>query len=138
GLLNQIVPAAKLREAAVEMAQMVAKNDSRMVRGIKRLLHEGMGLDWQGRYDLEDEARAAYLAAGHPRDGFKDFLARKPVRSWAMDAWLAAALDYLPRWLEFQLRHSEQPGCVVAAAVGGEIVLEKAFGLANLASGEKL
>src|SRR5437868_14032302 len=81
GLLNRIVPSAKLREAAVEMAQMIAKNDSRMVRGIKRLLHEGMGLDWQGRYDLEDEARATYLAAGHPREGFKDFLARKPVRA---------------------------------------------------------
>jgi len=81
GLLNRIVPSAKLREAAVEMAQMIAKNDSRMVQGIKRLLHEGMGLDWHGRYDLEDEARATYLSAGHPRDGFKDFLARKPVRA---------------------------------------------------------
>jgi 2-(1,2-epoxy-1,2-dihydrophenyl)acetyl-CoA isomerase len=80
GLLNQLVPSAKLIEAAVEMAQAIAKNDSRMVQGIKRLLHEGMGLDWRGRYDLEDEARATYLAAGHPRDGFKDFLARKPAR----------------------------------------------------------
>ena len=81
GLLNQIVPSAKLREAAIEMAQMIAKNDSRMVQGIKRLLHEGMGMDWRGRYDLEDEARATYLSAGHPREGFKDFLARKPVRA---------------------------------------------------------
>jgi enoyl-CoA hydratase/carnithine racemase len=81
GLLNQLVPAGKLVEAAVEMGQMIAKNDARMVQGIKRLLHEGMGLDWQGRYDLEDEARATWLAAGHPRDGFKDFLARKPARS---------------------------------------------------------
>jgi 2-(1,2-epoxy-1,2-dihydrophenyl)acetyl-CoA isomerase len=80
GLLNQVVPAGKLREAAVEMAQMIAKNDARMVQGIKRLLHQGMGMDWQGRYDLEDEARATYLSAGHPRDGFKDFLARKPAR----------------------------------------------------------
>ncbi len=74
------VPAAKLRESAIEMGQMIAKNDARMVQGIKRLLHEGMGLDWRGRYDLEDEARATYLSAGHPRDGFKDFLARKPAR----------------------------------------------------------
>jgi 2-(1,2-epoxy-1,2-dihydrophenyl)acetyl-CoA isomerase len=81
GLLNQVVPAAKLREAAVEMGQMIVKNDARMVQGIKRLLHEGLGLDWQERYDLEDEARATYLAAGHPRDGFKDFLARKPARA---------------------------------------------------------
>ena len=81
GLLNQVVPAAKVVEAAVELGRMIAKNDSRMVQGIKRLLHEGMGLDWQGRYDLEDEARATYLSAGHPRDGFKDFLARKPARA---------------------------------------------------------
>src|SRR3954447_24960512 len=81
GLLNQIVPSAKLIESAVEMGQMIAKNDARIVQGIKRLLHEGMGLDWQGRYDLEDEARATYLSAGHPREGFKDFLARKPVRA---------------------------------------------------------
>jgi enoyl-CoA hydratase/carnithine racemase len=81
GLLNQIVPSAKLIDSAIEMAQMIAKNDSRMVQGIKRLLHEGMGLDWRGRYDLEDDARATYLSAGHPRDGFKDFLARKPARA---------------------------------------------------------
>src|SRR5579863_7434556 len=81
GLLNSIVPSAKLRESAVEMGQMIAKNDSRMVQGIKRLLHEGMGLDWRGRYDLEDDARATYLSAGHPRDGFKDFLTRKPART---------------------------------------------------------
>jgi 2-(1,2-epoxy-1,2-dihydrophenyl)acetyl-CoA isomerase len=80
GLVNQVVPSAKLIETAIEMGQMIAKNDARMVQGIKRLLHEGLGLDWQGRYDLEDEARATYLSAGHPRDGFKDFLARKPVR----------------------------------------------------------
>jgi 2-(1,2-epoxy-1,2-dihydrophenyl)acetyl-CoA isomerase len=80
GLLNQIVPSANLVEAAIELGQAVARNDAPMVQGIKRLLHEGMGLDWQGRYDLEDTARATYLAAGHPRDGFKDFLARKPSR----------------------------------------------------------
>ena len=81
GLLNQIVPSAKLIEVAIELGQMIAKNDQRMVQGIKRLLHEGMGLDWQQRYDLEDEARATYLSAGHPREGFKDFLARKPARA---------------------------------------------------------
>jgi 2-(1,2-epoxy-1,2-dihydrophenyl)acetyl-CoA isomerase len=80
GLLNQVVPSANLIAAAIELGQAIAKNDARMVQGIKRLLHEGMGLDWQGRYDLEDAARATYLAAGHPRDGFKDFLARRPSR----------------------------------------------------------
>jgi enoyl-CoA hydratase/carnithine racemase len=80
GLLNQVVPSAKLREVAVEMAQQIAKNDARMVQGIKKLLHEGAGLSWRERYDLEDDARGTWLLAGHPREGFKDFLARKGRR----------------------------------------------------------
>jgi CubicO group peptidase (beta-lactamase class C family) len=55
-----------------------------------------------------------------------------------MVAWLDVALDYIPRWLEFQLRHTEQPGLAVAAAVDGELILECAFGVADLSTGEKL
>src|SRR6266700_1609695 len=44
GLLNQMVPAAKLIETAVEIGQAIAKNDPRMVQGLKRLLHESAGL----------------------------------------------------------------------------------------------
>src|SRR6184192_3178529 len=33
GLLNQVVPAAKVVEAAVDMGQMIGKNDQRMVQG---------------------------------------------------------------------------------------------------------
>jgi hypothetical protein len=49
-----------------------------MVQGLKRLLHEQIGMGWRERYDNEEEARATWLAAGHPREGFKDFLNRKP------------------------------------------------------------
>lgn len=77
GLLNQIVPAGRLVDTALEIAQMIAKNDARMVQGIKRLLHEQVGMDWRGRYDNEEDARGSWLAAGHPREGFKDFLSRK-------------------------------------------------------------
>ena len=77
GLLNQVVPAARLRDSAIEMGQMIAKNDARMVQGIKRLLHEQIGMSWRGQYDNEEDARGSWLAAGHPRDGFKDFLSRK-------------------------------------------------------------
>ena len=35
GLLNMIVPAARLRDSAIELAQSIAKNDARMVQGIK-------------------------------------------------------------------------------------------------------
>ncbi|MGH7112286.1 MAG: enoyl-CoA hydratase/isomerase family protein [Stellaceae bacterium] len=77
GLLNQVVPAAQLMAAAIAMGEMIAKNDARMVQGIKRLLHEDIGTDWRGRYEREEAARATWLSAGHPREGFRDFLSRK-------------------------------------------------------------
>jgi len=77
GLLNQVVPAAQLRDAALEMGQMIAKNDARMVQGIKRLLHEDVGMTWRERYDNEEVARTTWLTSAHPREGFKDFLSRK-------------------------------------------------------------
>jgi CubicO group peptidase (beta-lactamase class C family) len=55
-----------------------------------------------------------------------------------MDRWLAAALNYIPRWLEFQMAASQQPGCIIAIAHRDKIVLERAFGAANLDTGEKL
>lgn len=55
-----------------------------------------------------------------------------------MQAWITAALDYVPRWLEHQMRLSEQPGCAIAIAHRGKVVLERAFGHANLATGERL
>jgi len=52
--------------------------------------------------------------------------------------WLNAALDYLPRWLELQMRWHEQAGCAIAIAHKGRIVLEEAFGYADLARRERL
>jgi enoyl-CoA hydratase/carnithine racemase len=77
GLLNQVVPAARLLDACIEIGQMIAKNDARMVQGIKRLLHEQIGMGWRERYDAEEQARSTWLAAGHPREGFKEFLSRR-------------------------------------------------------------
>lgn len=56
----------------------------------------------------------------------------------AEEKWLDAALDYVPSWIAFQLRMSGQPGCVVAIAHEGRIVLERAFGVADLSTGEEL
>ena len=55
-----------------------------------------------------------------------------------MDKWLHAALDYVPRWIDFQMRMSEQPGCVIAIAHRGQVVFERAFGYADLVSTEPL
>jgi hypothetical protein len=55
-----------------------------------------------------------------------------------MDKWLKAAIEYLPTWLEFQVRLSEQPGCIIAVAHRGTVVLERAFGHADPVTAEPL
>jgi len=55
-----------------------------------------------------------------------------------MARWLAAAIDYIPSWLDFQVQVARQPGCLLAIVHNGKVVLERAFGDANLATGEAL
>ncbi len=55
-----------------------------------------------------------------------------------MEKWLKPALDYIPRWLEYQMRQHRLPGCGFAVAHHGKLVLEGAFGHADLRKGEAL
>ena len=55
-----------------------------------------------------------------------------------MKKWLRAALDYIPAYIAHQMRLSEQPGCVIAIVDHGKLVLEQAFGHADLAQGTAL
>src|SRR5215469_12172487 len=55
-----------------------------------------------------------------------------------MEDWLGPALDYIPQWLEYQMRQSEQPGCVIAIAHRDKVVLERAFGQADIITGAPL
>src|SRR5258708_24388357 len=41
-------------------------------------------------------------------------------------------------WISYQVRQRELPGCVIAAAHQGTLVIERAFGYADLSTGEKL
>ena len=52
-----------------------------------------------------------------------------------MDRWLGAALGYIPKWLAHQMRVFALPGCAIAIAHRSRIVLEDAFGQADLARG---
>jgi enoyl-CoA hydratase/carnithine racemase len=81
GLINQVVPSSELREKVLELARLICENDPRMVQGIKRLLHEGIGQSYRQRFDAELNARQTTLKANHPREGFKEFLDRKGIRS---------------------------------------------------------
>jgi D-alanyl-D-alanine carboxypeptidase len=55
-----------------------------------------------------------------------------------MDPWLKAALDYLPRWLEFQVRQTEQPGLSFALVHQGKPLLALACGHADQPGGVAL
>ena len=55
-----------------------------------------------------------------------------------MEKWLRAALDHVPAYIEHQMRISEQPGCAIAIVHRGKLVLECAFGHADLSAGTPL
>jgi CubicO group peptidase (beta-lactamase class C family) len=55
-----------------------------------------------------------------------------------LEPWLQSATAYIRNWIDFQLRASQHPGCIVAIAHRGKIIAEYAFGHANLATSEKL
>lgn len=77
GLLNHLVPADQLMDKAMELAQLIAANDPRMVQGVKDLLIDDIGAPWRDHYDNELEAQKVKLAPTPVLEGFKPFLDRK-------------------------------------------------------------
>lgn len=55
-----------------------------------------------------------------------------------MDEWVLRACDYVASWLEFQLRVTRQPGVIAAVRHRDRIVLETAYGHADLSAGTAL
>ncbi|QIG97362.1 MULTISPECIES: serine hydrolase domain-containing protein [unclassified Bradyrhizobium] len=55
-----------------------------------------------------------------------------------MSEWLASALDYIPIWVDYQRELSDQPGVSLAVAYKGQVLLEHASGMADLATRELL
>ena len=57
GLLNHLVPSDELIPKAVEIAQLIAANDERMVQGIKEIMVDNVGAGWRLMHDNEVDAR---------------------------------------------------------------------------------
>ena len=57
---------------------------------------------------------------------------RRHIEDQPCPPWLTSALDYLPRWLGVQVDETQLPGCAFAVAHRGRLVLERAFGVADL------
>ena len=70
------------------------------------------------------------MAPGEGKDG--------KVGKDGKDGALTAALETIPRWLAFQMRQHQQPGCSVAIVRNGRLVSEHAFGHADIVRAEVL
>ena len=77
GLLNHLVEPDRVLPLAMELAEMIAGNDQRIVRGAKRLLHQTHGAAWQQMFENERRAQEGNLMGTPVREAFADFLARK-------------------------------------------------------------
>jgi enoyl-CoA hydratase len=77
GLLNQVFSSETLMSCTLELALSIAKNNPRMVQGIKQLVNAGLGLNWKERFDIEVEAKETWLRQDAPADSFASFIARK-------------------------------------------------------------
>ena len=77
GLLNHLVPQAKVLETALELARQIAKNPPEMVQGAKQLLHQYVGDDWEAMFRAEREAVTTRLKPTPVSEAFAGFLGRK-------------------------------------------------------------
>ena len=77
GLLNQLVASTELMKAAMEMGQLIAKNDPATVQLVRKIVNENIGL--RSHEALANEMRniAASLKSPPPKESFKEFLNRK-------------------------------------------------------------
>ena len=77
GLLNHLVEPGEVLPLAMELAQSIAGNDQRIVRGAKRLVHGTLGAPYREAFENERHAQGASLKGTPPREAFADFLARR-------------------------------------------------------------
>lgn len=79
GLLNWLVADDKVLSKSVEIAQMIAQNDQRMVQGAKKLLNEGIGTSLRVTFEAEMNAIRGPLSPVPVTEGFSDFIGRKGI-----------------------------------------------------------
>ena len=77
GLLNHLVPRAQLMEKTMKLASAIAKNHPDPVRGVKRLLMDGVGSGWQEMWQREWDYLHTEMRVPGVEQAFKEFLERK-------------------------------------------------------------
>ena len=77
GLLNHLVAKDELMEKTLEIAEMISKNDPRMVQGLKKLVSENIVHTLKEQYNHEMRAVQDWLKPISVQDSFKTFLDKK-------------------------------------------------------------
>jgi enoyl-CoA hydratase/carnithine racemase len=79
GLLNHLVPRARLREKTMELAKMIAGNHRGAVMGVKALLLKQKGENQEAQWAAEVEYITKVMRGAKARDAFPEFLERKGI-----------------------------------------------------------
>ncbi|HVC63041.1 MAG TPA: enoyl-CoA hydratase/isomerase family protein [Acetobacteraceae bacterium] len=77
GLLNHLVPRARLREKTMELARMIAGNHRGAVMGVKALLLRQKGESLERQWAEEQDYTTHVLRGAKAEDAFPEFIARK-------------------------------------------------------------
>jgi enoyl-CoA hydratase len=77
GLLNHLVPRARLREKTMELARMIAGNDRGAVIGIKALLLKQMSQNLEQQWQEERHFTTNVVRGARAEEAFPEFIARR-------------------------------------------------------------
>jgi len=77
GLLNHLVPCARLREKTMELARMIAGNQRQAVMGVKALLLRQMGRSLEEQWAMEQDYTTNVVRGARAEEAFPGFIARK-------------------------------------------------------------
>ncbi len=76
GLLNHLVPRARLREKTMELARMIANNHRGAVIGVKALLLRQKGKSLEEQWAEEQDYTTHVMRGAKAEDAFPEFIAR--------------------------------------------------------------
>ena len=76
GLLNHLVPRARLREKTMELARMIANNHRGAVMGVKALLLRQKGKSLEEQWAEEQDYTTHVMRGAKAEDAFPEFIAR--------------------------------------------------------------
>ena len=77
GLANRVVPAEKLRAAALQWAQALASRAPLSLAATKKVMRFAADNDWAAAYDMEAELQGELLGSDDNREGIRAFLEKR-------------------------------------------------------------